>query len=85
MVSILCNNLQEESVLLDTVFTDLKISKLLENIFDSYQDIDEMIDVISKIPNKEKIVYRQEILTDILEDDNLEFTKLYHELFNIVG
>ena len=85
MVSILWNNLQEESVLLDTVFTDLKISKLLENIFDSYQDIDEMIDVISKIPNKETIVYRQEILTDILEDDNLEFTKLYHELFNIVG
>ena len=56
MISLLWKNENDVmSEVNDTVFTDLKIRKLFDHIYDAYSDADEVIDVMSKIPSKERI------------------------------
>lgn len=85
MISLIWNKTNFKSELNETVFVDLKIKKLLESFFDSYTDVDEILEIMTCIPDSDTIKYRQEILSDILDDENLEFTKIYHKLANIVA
>ena len=85
MISLLWNKTKEISEVNECIFTDLKITKLLENIFDTYTEVDDLLEVMKYIPDSETIEYRQEVLTDIFNDSENEFTKIYHELARIGG
>ena len=73
------------STLEPTLFTDLKIGKLLEYLFDNYSEADEVIDILKEIPEKDSLVYRQEVFSDILDDKENLLEELYYELVDVVG
>ena len=86
MISLLyVNEKKVESKLEDSLFTDLKIGKLLEHIFDNYSEADEVIEILKEIPDKESLQYRQEVFNDILNDKNNKLETLYYELVDVVG
>ena len=73
------------SILEDAVFTDLKITKLLENVFDNYSDVDEIIQTMKKIPDVESLKLRQGIFTDVLNDKENKLDVLYYDLVDVVS
>ena len=73
------------SVLEETVFTDLKITKLLENVFDNYSDVDEIVQTMKKIPDVESLKLRQGIFTDVLNDKDNKLDVLYYDLVDVVS
>lgn len=79
------NDNREVSKLEDTLFTDLKIIKLLENNFDNYSDVDEIVSIMKLIPDVESLYYRQGIFTDVLNDKEDKLSSLYYELVDLVG
>ena len=74
-----------ESVLEDTLFTDLKIIKLLESVFDNYSDVDEIVTTMKKVPDIESLKLRQGIFTDVLNDNDSKLDSLYYDLVDLVG
>lgn len=86
MISLLYKNEKEvASVLEPTLFTDLKIGKLLEYIFDNYSEADEVIDILKEVPFKDSLIYRQEVFNDVLNDKDNLLEGLYYELVDVVG
>ena len=51
MISLLWNKTKEISEVNECIFTDLKITKLLENIFDTYTEVDDLLEVMKYIPD----------------------------------
>ena len=91
MISLLWKNINSEyevkpvSVLEDSVFTDLKITKLLESVFDNYSDVDEVLQTMKKIPDTESLELRQGIFTDVLNDKENKLDVLYYDLVDLVS
>ena len=86
MISLLyINEKKVASELEPTVFTDLKIGKLLEYLFDNYSEADEVIEILKDIPEKDSLIYRQEVFNDILNDKENKLENLYYELVDVVG
>ena len=90
MYSLLWKNKVDEeikpvSVLEDTLFTDLKITKLLESVFDNYSDVDEIISIMKKVPDIESLKHRQGIFTDVLNDKDNKLDSLYYDLVDVVS
>ena len=91
MMSLLWKNIDDEyvvkpeSVLEDTLFTDLKIIKLLESVFDNYSDVDEIVSIMKKVPDLESLKHRQGIFTDVLNDKENKLDSLYYDLVDLVG
>lgn len=79
------NENREVSKLEDTLFTDLKIIKLLENNFDNYSDVDEIVSIMKLIPDIDSLRHRQGIFTDVLNDKEDKLNGLYYELVDLVG
>ena len=73
------------SILEDALFNDLKITKLLENVFDNYSDVDEVIQTMKKVPDTDSLKLRQGIMTDVLEDKENVLDSLYYDLVDLVG
>lgn len=78
------NNQDLESIINDKVFDDLKLRRVLETIYDTYSESDEVIEVMSKIPNLDSIEMRREILDDFFSSNN-ELEKLYYKLQDLVS
>ena len=78
-------NIKPVSILEDSLFTDLKITKLLESVFDNYSDVDEIVSTMKKVPDKESLILRQGIFTDVLEDTENKLDGLYYDLVDIVS
>ena len=78
-------NIKPVSILEDSLFTDLKITKLLESVFDNYSDVDEIIGTMKKVPDKESLKLRQGIFTDVLNDKENKLDSLYYDLVDIVS
>ena len=73
------------SELEESLFTDLKIGKFLEFVFDNYSEATEVMETLKDVPSKTDLKYRQEIFSDILNDkDNLS-ENLYYDLVKLVG
>lgn len=91
MISLLWKNIDDEytikpvSVLEDTLFTDLKIIKLLESVFDNYSDVDEIVSTMKKVPDLDSLKLRQGIFTDVLNDKENKLDSLYYDLVDLVG
>lgn len=79
-----CND-KEVSKLEDTLFNDLKITKLLENCFDNYSDVDEIQAIMKLVPSKETLLYRQGIFEDLLNDKDSLLDNLYYQLTDLVS
>ena len=73
------------SKLEESLFTDLKITKFLEFVFDNYSDVTEITETLQNVPSKEDLIYRQEIFTDILSDKENLLDNLYYDLVKLVG
>lgn len=83
--SLLWKNDEAVSKLDEAVFSDLKITKLLECCFDNYSDVDEMQEIMKLIPSKETLLYRQGIFEDLLNDKDGLLENLYYRLTDLVG
>ena len=83
--SLLWYNDKEVSKLEDTLFNDLKITKLLENCFDNYSDVDEIQAIMKLVPSKETLLYRQGIFEDLLNDKEGLLDNLYYQLTDLVS
>ena len=79
------NEKHVESILEEALFTDLKISKLLEFFFDNYSEVTEIIETMKEVPSKLDLRYRQEIFTDVLNDSENKLESLYYDLVKLVG
>ena len=87
-MSLLWKDIEETkpvSILEDALFTDLKITKLLENVFDNYSDVDEIISTMKKVPDVESLKLRQGIFTDVLNDKENKLDSLYYDLVDLVS
>ena len=86
MRSILYRNEKEiVSTLEESLFTDLKIGKLLEFVFDNYSEVTEIIETLAEVPSKDDLIYRQEIFTDVLNDKENKLDSLYYDLVKLIG
>ena len=78
------NNIDVESIMDLKVFDDLKIRRVLENIYDMYSDSDEVIDIMCRVPSKETVIYRREIMEDFFSSKD-DIVKVYYKLVDIVS
>ena len=67
------------SIIDDNVFEDSKLRRVLETVYENYSDSDEIIETLKKIPDRNSLLYRQEIFEDILNDDGV-ILDIYYKL-----
>lgn len=77
-------NTDIESVMNSKVFEDLRIRRILENTYEMYSDSDEVIEIMKRIPKKDTIIYRREIMDDFFSSND-DITKVYYKLVDIVS
>lgn len=77
-------NIDLSSEMDEKVFDDLKLRRLLETIYDTYSDAEEVLEIMMKIPNLESIIYRREIFDDILNSQE-DINKIYYMLVDLVS